>query len=199
MKRSLRTLALATALAVPSPVVLSQSSASAEDPEAPPRYAVEVIVFSQPPVGEGRVEEPASEPTPLPSQLAWPLRDADADRLGYPRLPAAQEGLGAAARRIAETPGYQVHWHAGWDQPGVGEAAAQWVALPSMASMPGLDGIIQVYRERYLHARVELRQTTDSESHWTLSQSRRLRGDSPHYFDHPRLGVIVRVERIDTD
>ncbi|AUB78350.1 hypothetical protein BBH56_04045 [Spiribacter roseus] len=199
MNRSLRALTLAAALALPGPTVLAQSQAPAEAADEPPRYAVEVVVFSQPPVDGERVEAPASDPTPLPPAMAWPLRDPDVGQLGYPRLPVADETLGAAARRIDGTPGYKVLWHGGWDQPGVGEDSAQWVALPRIESMPGFDGIIQVYRERFLHARVELRQTPDPETHWTLSQSRRLRGDNPHYFDHPALGVIVRVERIEAD
>jgi len=191
---------LVIALAIASPAVLAQSSAKPEA-EPPPRYTVEVVVFSQPAVdeteGEDQREAPATSPTPLPPGLTWPLRAPDTDQLGYPRLPAADESLARATRRIDDAPGFRVLWHAGWRQPGLAEGESQRVAVPTIESMPGLDGFIQVYRERFVHARVELRQRVDADTHWRLSQARRLRGDDPHYFDHPALGVIIRVERLE--
>ena len=170
-----------------------------DEPDAPPRYQVEVIVFTQPPVGETRQEAPDTEPTPLPRRLAWPLGEPGDGLLGYNRLPASSHRLTDAARRIDARAGFDVRWHAAWNQPGVSRSDAQPLALPAIDSMPALEGTIQISRERFRHARVELRLAESPDAHWTLSANRRLRGERPHYFDHPVLGAIIRVDALNND
>ena len=164
-----------------------------------PRYQVEVIVFTQPPVGEALQEAPGTEPTPLPRRPAWPLGRPDDGLLGYDRLPASSHQLTDTARRIDARPGFDVRWHAAWNQPGVSRSKAQPLALPAIDSIPALEGTIQISRERFRHARVELRLAESADTHWTLSASRRLRGEQPHYFDHPLLGVVIRVDPLSDD
>lgn len=188
--------ALAVALLLTAGRSVGQTTDGAD---GPPRYQVEVVVFTQPPIGERRQEAPATEPTPLPRRLAWPLGEPDDGLLGYDRLPASSHQLTGTARRIDAQAGFDVRWHAAWEQPGVSRGQAQPLALPAIDSIPSLEGTIQISRERYRHARVELRYAESADAHWTLSASRRLRGEAPHYFDHPVLGVVIRVDPLTVD
>ena len=188
--------ALALALALAAGPATAQTE---EETTAPPRYQVEVIVFTQPPVGDERREAPQSETAPLPGRLAWPLGEPGEGLLGYDRLPASSHQLNRTARRIDARPGFDVHWHAAWNQPGLSRSDALPVALPPIESLPTLDGTIQISRERFRHARVELRLAESPEVYWALSASRRLRGEQPHYFDHPVLGAVIRVDPLSED
>ena len=192
--------ARAAALALALVVIAGSASGQAQDESAaPPRYQVEAIVFTQPPIGESVEEAPGTEPTPLPRRLAWPLGESDDGLIGYDRLPVSSHQLTDTARRIDARPGFDVRWHAAWNQPGVSRSKAQPLALPAIESIPALEGTIQISRERFSHARVELRLAESPDAHWTLSASRRLRGEQPHYFDHPLLGVVIRVDPLDED
>lgn len=196
MIRLVRAAALALVLVIITGPAAGQSS---DESAVPPRYQVEVIVFSQPPIGESVAEAPSTEPVPLPNRLAWPLGGPGEGLLGYTRLPASSHQLTDTARRVDARPGFDVHWHAAWNQPGVSRSKAQALALPAIESLPGLDGTVQISRERFRHARVELRFAESADTHWTLSASRRLRGEQPHYFDHPVLGVVIRVDPLGAD
>ncbi|MFV8833788.1 CsiV family protein [Aquisalimonas sp.] len=91
---------------------------------------------------------------------------------------------------------------------------------PERAALParppeGLSGWVRVARERYLHVHLDLRWVDperseagpldrlhgvfieDMEPVVTLQDGRRMRSGELHYIDHPVLGVIVRVDRVD--
>ena len=187
-------LALALALAAGSDPALGQSSAAQA---APPDYRIEVVVFTQPPLGGERREQPDSTPEPLPGRMAWPLRETESGLLGYRRLAPAAHRLGLAARRLAARSGFNVLWHAAWEQAGLGPAQAPAVALPATLRRDGLSGFVRVYRQRFLHVEAELRYRQADGIHWSMSQSRRMRSGRQHYLDHPVLGVLVRIDEVD--
>ena len=192
MKQRPASVLLGLALLCATPLAPAQSTAPAE--ESPQRYTVEVIVFTQPPMGEARSEQADESATPLPDRPSWLLEAAGAGLTDYRPLPASRRTLTRTARRIDAREGFAVHWHAVWEQPGMSRATAQPVALPEMSAIPGLSGYIKISRERFRHARIELRYARGESVHWVMSQSRRLRGEQPHYFDHPVLGAVIRVE-----
>lgn len=170
-----------------------------EGADEPARYRVEVVLFTQPLVDEQRVERPRAEPSALPGPMAWPLRADDAGVLGYRQLPGGDHVLARAASRIDGRAGFEVLWHAAWEQPGLGPARAQAVALPARLRAAGLSGFIRVYRQRFLHVEAELRYAEAEDRHWAMSASRRMRSNQQHYLDHPVLGVLVRVDEITSD
>ncbi len=185
--------------AAAAPVAAQQS---ADSDEAPPRYRVEAIVFSQPPVGADYQEIPRSEPLAPIDGLAWPLRAPGTTGLGFARLPESELRLAGAARRIDSREGFRVDWHAAWEQPGLDRSSAQGIALPQ--------GTLRVYLSRFLHAEVRLqrpapprpapataeRPDTDA-AFWVLDTSRRMRSAEQHYLDHPVMGVIIRVDPVE--
>ena len=197
MKQCLASVVVGLTLLCLTPLALAQSAASAD--ESPQRYIVEVVLFTQPPMGEARLEQADESATPLPDRPSWPLAAAGDGLTDYDPLPASRRTLARTARRINARDGFAVHWHAIWEQPGMSRAAAQPVALPELTGIPGLRGYLKISRERFRHARIELRYAQDESAHWVMSQSRRLRGDQPHYFDHPILGAVIRVAPVAAD
>ncbi|MEX0448288.1 CsiV family protein [Spiribacter sp. 221] len=177
-------------------IAMGQAS---DDPDVPDRYRVEVVLFTQPPIDPDRPEQPDPQAGPQAETMAWPLRRDDGGPLGYRQLPASQHSLGRAARRIDSREGFRVLWHTAWEQPGLGPARVQPVALPIQLRAEGISGFIRVYRQRFLHVETELRYAQAEDRHWVMSTSRRMRGGQQHYLDHPVLGLLVRVDRISPD
>lgn len=167
-------------------------------------YQVEVIVFKQWEAGGPDAERwPLNPPPPAAAQV---VSLADPNN-GFSRLSPNQLKLHGAAQALAKSPSYEPLIHFGWRQPGLGRDAAPAVQLPADAPVQGL---IRVYRERYLHVEVDLRQPTGraatqvqggddgatvtaGEPVYVHQQSRRMRSGELHYLDHPALGVLVLV------
>lgn len=167
----------------------------ATDASSEPQYRVEVVLFTQPSVNPEDEEQPTAQPQGLTQAMAWPLREADRPGLGYEQLDAATHQLTRAANRLDAQPGFEVHWHAAWIQPGLGRVQAQAVALPFELRADGINGWIRIYRERFLHAETQITiEDEDGELFARMTASRRMRSDEQHYLDHPRMGILVRVD-----
>jgi hypothetical protein len=155
-------------------------------------YQVEIVVFS-------RLERPGATAESRSSRTVEPAEPASPAAGDWSTLGAADLQLTGAAARLRQLPGYRLLYHSGWSQPVQSQRSAIPYPLPEEARRAGLRGAITLYRERYLHAIVEvaLDETGgDGESASTVAairQARRLRGAAPQYFDDPRLGVILWV------
>ncbi len=183
--------------------IACQSASAQSQEEPPPRYRVEVIVFSQPALDlADRAQSMTKPPLPLPGR-AWPLRDSERAGFGYAQIDPAQHQLAQTAQRIDAQPGFRVFWHAAWEQPGLPESESQAVALPWALRREGLTGRVQVNLARFLHTQIDLHYTQASADeasppqYWALSDSLRMRSEEQHYLDHPVLGVIVRIDPLD--
>lgn len=79
-------------------------------------------------------------------------------------------------------------------------------------SLYQLDGTARLYSRRYLHLALDLRWTQMNDGSaarsgellpesalrsFHLSETRRVRRNQLHYFDHPRFGVLARVTRVE--
>lgn len=173
-------------------VALGQTN---DDVDPEPQYRVEVVFFTQPSINPENEEKPAAQSEPLTRAMAWPLRESSRPGLGYERLDPQDHRLSQAASRLAAQPGFDVHWHAAWVQPGLGPLAAQAVALPFDLRAEGITGWIRIYRARFLHAETDITlEDADGEVLAHMNTSRRMRSEEQHYLDHPRMGVLVRVD-----
>jgi hypothetical protein len=97
---------------------------------------------------------------------------------------------------------YRVLAHQHWQQTIDAKTVAKPVQV--MATNPAeLEGTIRFYMSRHLHLDVNLlfRDVTAGSGNivYRLSEQRKLKSQETHYFDHPRLGVLVRVMPLDLE
>ncbi len=176
-------------------IIGSAQGQDTADADGELQYRVEVVLFTQPSVNPEDEEQPTARPQGLTRAMAWPLRDSGRPGLGYERLEPAAHRLSRAASRLDAQPGFEVHWHAAWVQPGLGRVQAQAVALPFELRADGINGWIRIYRERFLHAETQITVADDDGALLgRMTASRRMRSEEQHYLDHPRMGVLVRVD-----
>ncbi|WKZ11060.1 MAG: CsiV family protein [Gammaproteobacteria bacterium] len=182
--------------------LLTGATALAQEPPAAidgaPLYQVELVVFRA--IGP----RAATRETLPPADLPAPAMGTDADATvgeplaGPPSVPAAPAlatadlRLAGIAARLRQSPDYQLVYHGGWLQPVQPRQRATAILLAAQAAAPGLGGSITVYRERFLHALLDVTLGTGT-TQARLQQSRRLRDATPQYFDHPVFGVILSV------
>lgn len=179
---------------------LTSAQTNDSDDARPPRYRVEMVIFTQPSVEKADTATPSHQGA-LPSRgWAWPLREPNESGFGFIKHPEQTHKLAQAARRIDAQPGFTVHWHAAWEQPGHDENRAQAIALPQSLQALGLSGQVRVYLARFLHAEVDLALATEDEQvAWILRDSLRMRSATQHYLDHPAMGVLVRIDPIENN
>ncbi len=155
--------------------------------------------------------------------------DSPADQAGETDLallclPAGERQLDRHWAVLRRAERYHPLYHAGWLQPGLSEARSVAVPIPlywqppspemktagaAPAPRPPVYGLVRVFRERYLHAAVDLRlerryaePEADLEAllrapRHIMRQHRRLRSGELHYLDHPRLGVLLSVRALE--
>jgi len=171
--------------------LLAALPAQAAPAEKESSYEIEVVVF------ENRL------PDLIGDELL--VRDADSriQKLESAVTPAAAVSkpyLHPAITRLLEQDGsYRVLAHQHWQQT----IDPKTIAMPVRvtATNPAeLDGTIRFYMSRHLHLDVNLlfRETSVGADPsgtvvYRLSEQRKLKSQETHYFDHPRLGVLVRV------
>jgi hypothetical protein len=76
------------------------------------------------------------------------------------------------------------------------------VPLPPPALEAGLQGTLTLFRERFLHVMVNLALAGPDAGGTVnpparISQARRIRNRTPHYFDHPQFGAIIGVRLVE--
>ncbi len=97
---------------------------------------------------------------------------------------------------------YRVLAHQHWQQTIDAKTVAKPVRV--MATNPAeLEGTIRFFMSRHLHLDVNLlfRDVAAGSGNlvYRLSEQRKLKSQETHYFDHPRLGVVVRVMPLDLE
>jgi len=97
---------------------------------------------------------------------------------------------------------YRVLAHQHWQQTIDAKTVAKPVRV--MAANPAeLEGTIRFFMSRHLHLDVNLlfRDVAAGSGNlvYRLSEQRKLKSQETHYFDHPRLGVVVRVMPLESE
>jgi len=157
-------------------------------------YEVEIVVF------ENRLPELLGD-----EMLA---RDADSkikkqDAAVTPEAAVSEPYLYPTISNLLEQDGrYRVLAHQHWQQTIDAKSVAKAVAVT--ATNPAeLEGTIRFFMSRHLHLDVNLlfRDITAGSGGtvYRLSEQRKLKSQEIHYFDHPKLGVLVRVMPLDLD
>lgn len=177
--------AFSTAAALLASAAFAQApQPTGADPELPPRYEVEILVFANTgfdpteerfdyaPNGFGRdgaatlLEPPAFRdttpiaPQPSPSPVVPfvpvdPLVAARAEALTVRPLRPEELKLGNEYRRLRAIAAYEPLVHAGWVQPGLPEADADVFDLKTLGVV-NPRGTVRVHLSRFLHITLDL-------------------------------------------
>jgi hypothetical protein len=160
-------------------------------------YEVEVVVF------ENRL------PDLIGDELLAKDSDTHIQKLEDVATPDAAVGepyLYPTISNLLERDGhYHVLAHQHWQQTIDAKSIAKPVKI--VGDNPAeLEGVIRFYMSRYLHLDVDLlyRQaapagSASGEVVYRLTEQRKVRSQEVHYFDHPKLGVLVRVMPVVTE
>lgn len=163
-------------------------------------YSIEYIVFENKPLGNQHLEPWTSSPieAPLDAKAFSPLR-------------VQQQQLHGVFARLKSLSSYRPIAHGGWIQPLTDKRKKQAVRINQQTANTQLEGSIIFHKGKYLHLDIDL-QFSDTPSgvsydsvaiiaatqRYRLKESRRIKTTDSNYFDHPRFGVITRVEKIDS-
>jgi hypothetical protein len=154
-------------------------------------YEIEVVVF------ENRLPDLVGD-----EMLA---READIrmrklENVVTPDAAESEPYLYPAITNLLEQDGhYRVLSHQHWQQTIDAKTIAKPVRIAGDTPAE-LDGTIRFYMSRYLHLDVDLlfRQAAPGGEQgggivYRLTEQRKVKSQETHYFDHPKLGVLVRI------
>ncbi len=178
-----KTVKILSALLAASALMLAPSVRAASGPTL---YDIEVLVFEnrQPGLEGGEVWKEPGKETGNIEGAATPEG-----------APEPDSTLSQAAGALAVGGQHRVLAHKRWQQ----NADAKAETAPLRLQSPGqeLDGTLRFYFSRFLHVELNL---TLQEGHggmaYQLVEHRRVRPQEIYYFDHPKLGALVRVTAV---
>ncbi|HEB94902.1 MAG TPA: hypothetical protein ENI96_00555 [Sedimenticola thiotaurini] len=177
-------------------LLLLSISGMAAETRSPPVYDIELLIFAQ---GEGDASEqwPVDPGTP-PTDGTTAMEQLDLlDRKAW-RLTAEGYALSRSGGR------YRPLLHLAWRQPVLGRKQASWIHLTSddriADGYPVLEGNVRISVARYLHLDLDLllRDSLGGDADfqaYRFTAHRRMRSGELHYIDHPRLGVLIRIDK----
>ncbi len=165
------------------------------------------------------IEPAAPIPPARRAPLGFHLLSLDPVYPDFVPLRADAQTLTPVYARLQRIDAYEPLAHVGWVQPAHGTAEARPYRFDAGAGPhPGLGGSVTLYKERFVHLEIDLTlavtapravatqpfsaqplpgpTAADVPDAYKLTESRRIRGTTAHYFDHPRFGVIAIVREI---
>jgi len=174
--------------------LLNTLTARAAPAEKESTYEVEIVVF------ENRLPELMGD-----EMLA---RDAESrikklESAVTPEAAISAPYLHPDISSLLESDGhYRVLAHQHWQQTIDAKTIAKPVAITATNSVE-LEGTIRFFMSRHLHLDINLlfrdASAGSSGTVYRLSEQRKLKSQETHYFDHPKLGVLVRVMPLELD
>lgn len=174
-------------------VILSLFTLTAPLPAAPTAsttlYDIEVLVFenNQPGLEGGEAWKEALK------------ESGDIEQAAIPEgAPAPDSTLSQAAKTLERGGQHRVLAHKHWQQNADTKSATTPLRLQSANNE--LDGTLRFYFNRSLHVELNLAlqdpRATGGATAFQLNEHRRVRPQEIHYFDHPKIGALVRVTAV---
>jgi hypothetical protein len=126
--------------------------------------------------------------------------------------PATNNTLNSIASRLSSSSQYRVHYHQSWQQYIMRKGSAKAVNIISADGL--VEGTVRLDKATYLHASVDLwlKKNTGQVNNWSdasskgtninaprnphLLESRRIRSDELDFFDHPKMGALLKITPI---
>jgi hypothetical protein len=126
--------------------------------------------------------------------------------------PATNNTLNSIASRLSSSSEYRVHYHQSWQQYIMRKGSAKAVNIISSDGL--VEGTVRLDKATYLHATVDLwlKKKTEQVNSWSdasskgntidaprnphLVESRRIRSNKLDFFDHPKMGALLKITPI---
>ncbi|PHS71186.1 MAG: hypothetical protein COB22_07565 [Cycloclasticus sp.] len=180
-------------------------------------YSVEYIVFENNPLGEHVLEPWTKEPVQIPDNaIDLGLIDSNiaSNSKAFTPLNNHQRQLQGTANKLKRLSSYTPLSHGGWIQPLVEKNLLQPIRILQTSESSLLEGTITFHRGRFLHLDIDLQLSERAPlpvdtsfiasaaiqptTIYRLKETRRIKTQEIHYFDHPRFAVLAIVEKIDS-
>jgi hypothetical protein len=157
-------------------------------------------------------------------ERAEALREFEAGLLAsaFRPVPQMELALGREAARLRTSRSFDVVWHGAWVQPVPGRTQPLPVlfqAGPRSGERWAYEGTVAVTLGRFLHLHADLWSEADEmpvdqlphgafgppraanasreRTYQRLNEQRRMRSSEVHYLDHPRFGILVRIDSVE--
>lgn len=148
-------------------------------------YRFEMIVFERPNATTSEFFEPVDRSSVLqPTGASLSSRAIGGQQLGNIAYTLKRKGM-------------LVHEHIAWVQTPGSRDRGTWFSIGDQR----LRGAVRITRGRFLHVDADLLLYDDNGLETTTRAQlyRRMRSDELHYIDHPRMGIVIRADRIEND
>ena len=182
-------------------------------------FKVELIVFSQ----NSRTSEVVSSAS---SGIQWPENSVEligtsplGQRQPFAMLATSDLSLTNILTKLSDSENYEPLLHMGWVESVPGNKLGKAIHISGNAGDGTIDGYVQLKRSHYLHYFIDLEYTRQDSIYdpvgeqmfednadvneevsgsktYRIDEKRRIHLNELHYFDHPRFGVIVKVEAL---
>jgi len=195
----------------------SRGAAYPLDAETRAQPALPATVGANRPAQVPFASQPPAVPTTAAEQAAKAIADYQAQLQGrsYRFEPANRSLLAQEAARLQRSNVYRVAFHRAWIQP-VPDRDQLRPMLIQIGEQPDgrprIEGILGITRGRFLHLDARLWYATNSNQaapavadsaiaadepgYMELHEQRRMRSGELHYLDHPKFGILARVDPI---
>lgn len=153
-------------------------------------YDIEVVVF------ENRL--PQLEGGELWTQSGGAPAPDVSGAVEITNLVATDAALNNAVSALQRDSAYRILVHQRWRQTAEEKSATKPVRLRTSDGQ--LDGMLKFYMSRFLHVDVDVALKDKEAAAGTLSyrllEHRRVKTQDTNYFDHPKLGMLLRVTAV---
>ncbi len=161
-------------------------------------YQVEMIVFENldvPTGGESFAHDPGM---PNLDKGVFLKSSGGEGLVPYQALSNSRSRLAGVYGALRSSAEYRPIMHVNWQQPSVGRPHVKFVRVnrTGVNAEELVDGIVRIRASHLLHADLDLAFFGDAENHYRLTQTRKIKLKEVHYFDHPKFGVILLVNRL---
>lgn len=164
---------------------------------AKPMYQVDLIIFVHPQsTGQTKGLDQNSPLIPVNHNAITLKSDSGKSSRPYTLLTPNQSQLRDEYYRLSHKSSYQVLGHYSWRQPANNQSN---VALPAVNHNGWqMQGTLRIKQSNYylFDADLQFSPPANPSASFTVIQNQRLKGSVVYYFDHSRIGMLVKVHKL---
>jgi hypothetical protein len=191
-------------------------------------YQVEMIVFEHLYPDTAGEQWFSNQGLPDITNSVELVTDQLRERVAYQVLPSGRYKISGVYSALKSSRDYRPIMHIAWQQPGLTRSRAKYVHIRRMEGLSNpdsiqeglvkIDGTVRLRGGHFLYLDIDLAYflnalpesminsaminenvTNQLSDHTRLSESRKVKLNELHYFDHPLFGVITWVRRLSTE